>query len=64
MQWADQVAPMAYYRIALRTADEFRRRGITAYLVKSTVLDKELLDMLNKEFVGLYNTPLPDSFRK
>lgn len=64
MSWADQIAPMAYARVALRTADQFRKKGVNGYLVKSTKLDKELLDILDQEFLAVFNTALPTKFKQ
>ncbi len=63
MTWADQIAPMAYARVALRTADQFRKKGVNGYLVKSTKLDNELLEILDREFISIFNKPLPKNFK-
>lgn len=63
--WANkEVAPMAWYRVALRLSPEFKKRKIYTYLLDDTMLDDEMVIMANETFYKVFKKQIPQYLLK
>lgn len=59
--WSDgEISPFAWQRIMFRHIPDFRESGLFLQDVKDdTILEKKLLEKINKSYIEVYNIKLP-----
>ena len=61
--WGDKAAaPMAWFRVSLRLAPEFRKRDVFNFLLDDAEIGDEMLMLADKLFSELYGVNLPKDF--